>query len=240
MVTDEASAVIAALSTRRYAFIDAGCGEGGSIDQLQRRFGRTPGLGLDYHQPSVDAAIAKGLDAMWCNLIEDDLVLPERCVEYAAAMDALEHLPAERDAVTVLVKLAAAAREFLLIRHPSFEDIAYLAERGLKLNWTDWSCHPNPMTLDDFRRVFASLGWHDYTIVPHMAYTDSRHSSMLPLTAPVDTFTYDEAQHGPKPIVDFDRPVYGKFDIFVRLGEIDPARWQTITRVDGWEAHWDF
>ena len=51
---------------------------------------------------------------------------------------------------------------------------------------------------------------------------------------------YDAAQHGPKPVVDFDRPVYGKFDIFVRLGEIDPARWQTITRVDGWEAHWDF
>lgn len=240
MVDAGVSAVITALSTRRYAFIDAGCGEGDSTGHLLRRFGRAPGLGLDYHQQSVDAATAKGFDARYCNLLAAELMLPDGCVEYAAAVDVLEHLPEERDAVTVLVKLAAAARDFVLIRHPSFEDVEYLAQLGLKLNWTDWGCHSNPMKLDDFRRIFATLGWRDYSILPHMNYTDSIHLSVLPLTAPPDTLKYDASHHGPKLAVEFDRPVYGKFDIFVRLREIDPTLWQGIACVDGWEAHWDF
>jgi hypothetical protein len=240
VVTVDASAVITDLSTRRYAFIDAGCGEGESTSHLLRRFGRAPGLGLDYHRESVDAASANGFDARHCNLLHTDLVLPEGCVEYAAAMDVLEHLPAERDAVTVLVKLAAAARDFVLIRHPSFEDVEYLAQFGLRLNWTDWNAHTNRMKLDDFLRIFATLGWRDYSILPHMIYTDSSHASVLPLTAPPDTVKYDASRHGPKPVVEFDRPVYGKFDIFVRLREIDPTLWQRIACVDGWEAHWEF
>jgi hypothetical protein len=232
--------VISALSTRHYAFIDAGCGEGDSTGHLLRRFGRAPGLGLDYHQQSVDAAIAKGFDARYCNLLETDLMLPDGCVEYAAAVDVLEHLPTEQAAVTVLVKLAAAARDFVFIRHPSFEDIDYLAQLGVRLNWTDWTSHPNRMKVDDFRRVFATLGWRDYAILPHMLYTDSSHLSVLPLAAPPDTLKYDAAQHGPKPAVSFDRPVFGKFDIFVRLREVDAALWQRIACVEGWEAHWDF
>jgi hypothetical protein len=95
------------------------------------------------------------------------------------------------------------------------------------------------MSHADFRRIFAALGWDEYTILPHMIYLDSSHLSMLPLSAPTDTLRYDVARHGPKPAVGFDRPVYGKFDIFVRLGEMAPARWQSIVSVAGWEAQWD-
>ena len=239
-MTADPAGVVAALSTRRYAFIDAGCGEGDSTDQLLRRFGRAPGLSLDWYRPAVDAALARGFDARYCNLLEDGLALPAGCVEYAAAMDVLEHLPTQRDAETVLARLATAARDFLFIRHPSFEDVDYLARRGVKLNWTDWSSHPNPMRLDDFRRIFAAFGWRDYAILPHMNYTDSSHLSVLPLAAPTDTLKYDPERHGPKPEVAFDRPVYGKFDIFVRLGDVEAARWRGIASVEGWEAHWDF
>jgi hypothetical protein len=233
--------VIAALETGRYAFVDAGCGDGGSTSHLLRRFGRAPGLGLDYHQEYIDAARAAGLDAMFCNLLMHDLLLPENAVEFGAAMDVLEHLPTERDAVTVVERLAHVSRDFVFIRHPSFEDMEYLAGLGLKLNWTDWTDHSNMMTLDDYRRVFAEHGWTDYAIRPHMRYDDSSHGSVLPLGAPPDTVQYDPEAHGPKPIVAFDRPVWGKFDIFVKLDPtIDAAAWERITSVAGWEAHWDF
>jgi SAM-dependent methyltransferase len=240
LVRETPAQVIDALRTGRYRFLDAGCGDGGSTDQLTRRFGRSPGLGVDWYPEAVRNARAAGFDAMFCNLLDPDLELPEGCVEYAAAMDVLEHLPSPQDAVAVLRKLANAARDFLMIRHPSFDDIDYLAQFGLKLNWTDWTCHPNPMKIDDFRRIFKALGWRDYTIVPHMNYADSSHASVLPLQAPTDTLKYDPALHGAKPAVTFDRPVYGKFDIFVRCGPIDPADWPRIASVDGWEAHWDF
>ena len=152
----------------------------------------------------------------------------------------LEHLPDAATAARVLDRLAVAARDFLFIRHPSFDDVAYLAGLGLKFTWTDWSSHPNMMTTGDFRRLFAERGWTDYRILPHMGYTDSDHPSIVPLGAPTDTMAYDEAAHGPKPRVAFDRTVYAKFDIFVRL---DPAlpddRWSRIASLDGWEGIWE-
>src|SRR6185369_10144821 len=131
--------------------------------------------------------------------------------------------------------VAAASRDFLFVRHPSFDDIEYLAQFGLKFGWTDWSSHPNMMTTDDFRRIFETLGWHDYRIVPHMGYTDSTHPSIVPASAPRDTEVYDEALHGPKPFVRFDHTVYAKFDIFVRLNPALPDdAWRRIASVDGW------
>lgn len=237
--TDES--IAEALRPGRYAFIDVGCGDGGSTSHLVRRFGRAPGLGLDYDREAIEASRTAGFDAIHCNLLEPDLVLPRDCVEYAAAMDVLEHLPAEPFAVTVLRHMERAARDFLFIRHPSFEDVDYLASLGVKLNWTDWSGHPNMMKIEDYHRIFAELGWRDYSILPHMLYTDSRHDSVVPLSAPSDTYRYDPDAHGPKPIVEFDRPIWGKFDIFVRLNpDVDEAAWQRLARVEGWEASWDF
>jgi hypothetical protein len=153
----------------------------------------------------------------------------------------LEHLPTMADAVTVLERLARASCDFLFIRHPSFEDITYLARYGLKFSWTDWTGHRNPMTIGDFQRVFADLGWSEYAIVPHMAYADSSHGSVLRLDAPVDTQRHDAHAHGPKPLVLFDRPVYGKYDIFVRLDRgLSQPRWHAITRLDGWQARWEW
>ena len=70
---------------------------------------------------------------------------------------------------------------------------------------------------------------------------DTSHDSVVPLSAPPDTVRYDATTHGPKPVDEFDRPVWGKFDIFVRLSPaVSDAQWQRITSVEGWEAHWDF
>jgi hypothetical protein len=135
-------------------------------------------------------------------------------------MDFLEHLPDEPAAVGVMRELGRAARDFVFIRHPSFEDVDYLARFGLKITWTDWQEHPNMMTLADYERVFAELGWNDYVINLGPPIVDSWHYAVLPIDAPRDAQRYDPEMHGPKPFIEFDRPLYEQFDIFVRL---DPA-----------------
>jgi hypothetical protein len=223
----------------RYALVDAGCGQGHSTDFCERRFGLRPALGIDWHQESIDEARRNGIAAVCADLLAE--TLPARCVSYCAAVDFLEHLPDEAAAVAVLRNLGVAARDFLYIRHPSFEEMDYLASLGLKVSWTDWSGHTNMMTVADFERVFAELGWSDYVIAPHMPCVDSRPRAVVPLAAPIDTAEYDEVEHGPKPFVRFDRPVYGKYDIFVRLDPaLDEARWRAITNMAGWEATFDF
>jgi hypothetical protein len=241
-MTPTSLAVVEALAAGHYAFIDAGCAAGGSIDHCTRRFGMSPGLGLDYSDADLARARAAGHDVLWCNLLDPELRLPEGCVSYASMMDFLEHLPCIDAAVAVLRALGRACRDFVFIRHPSFDDRDYLARYGLKFTWTDWSGHPNMMTLDEFRAVFARLGWSDYVVRPHLPYRDSAHATMVPLDAPVDVQRHDEAAHGPKkPLVTFDRVVYGKYDLFVRLDpRVSQSRWAAITNIDGWEARWEW
>lgn len=230
--------VLRELLAGAYAFLDVGCGSGGSIEHCQDRFRLGRGLGLDWYGADLDVARARGLAVAWCDITRVEL--PERCVAFASMMDVLEHLADEATASALLARLSSVARSFLFIRHPSFDDAEYLAERGLKLAWTDWTGHPNMMRIDDFRRLFAALGWSDHVIVPHMQIIDSMHPAVVPASAPTDTVEYDEARHGPKPRLSFDRPVYGKYDIFVR---IDPGmaqdEWRRVTTVEGWEAIWE-
>jgi hypothetical protein len=225
------------LVSGRYAFIDGGCAEGGSIDHCERRFGKRPGLGLDWYGADLTLARSRGFAVAACNLLAQEL--PERCVGFVTMLDFLEHLPDRQSAIDVMRKLGAAARDFVFVRHPTFEHADDLARLGLKLTWTDWSGHTNPMTLADFRRAFATLGWSDYVILPHMRMDDSGHPAIVPLDAPVDTQQYDAALHGPKPIVRFDAPIFGKYDIFVRLGtHVGDEQWQEIASTRGWEAVW--
>lgn len=221
----------------KYAFVDAGCAAGASIDHCQRRFGLGRGLGLDWYQGDLDVARNNGFDVALCNLLEQDW--PEKCVEFTSMVCFLEHLPDEQTALKVLERAARSSRQFLFVRHPSFDDIDYLAQFGLKFGWTDWSSHPNMMTTDDFRRIFKEFGWPDYSILPHMGHLDSTHRSIVPISAPRDTEIYDEAAHGPKPLVRFDHTVYGKFDIFVRLNpNLSEDAWRRIASIDGWEGIW--
>ena len=154
-------------------------------------------------------------------------------------MDVLEHLPGEEDAIELLEKLRVAARDFMVIRHPSFEQREYLAELGLKMTWTDWTGHPNMMKISAFRRAFACINLKSYVVKPNMPAMDSSVPWIVPLNAPVDTIAYSEAAHGPKRLIEFDRPVWGKYDIFVSTNaHLSGAEWRSITDIQGWESSW--
>jgi SAM-dependent methyltransferase len=225
------------LRSNSYAFLDLGCGSGGSIDHCERRFDARPALGIDYTKSEVLAARAAGYVAYWCNFLDGRL--PDKCVRFVSMMDALEHVRNDIPLEEVLNHVARCARDFLFIRHPSFEsrDMADLAGLGLKIGWTDWSGHTNPLSIIDFEKAFAKLGWRDIVIIPHMFLHDTASPHIVPIECPTDTTHYDPAIHRPKPLRCFNRPIPGKFDIFVRLNQkLSDEEWNRISNIHGWEA----
>lgn len=230
---------IAALSAGDFDFIDLGCGNGGSTGHCIRRFASIHATGTEPDAPgthlrslglelnATDAASARDLGYTVVTADVAETTVPDRCVRFVSAMDFLEHLPDADTSCAVLERFAAAANDFVFIRHPSFEDNAYLATLGLKLCWSDWTEHPTMMRLEDYERMFARLGWSDYAIVPRLLLPDSTSDQIVPLSAPTDTMVYDEAAHGPKPHVTFDRPVFTQFDIYIRR---DPAMADDVWR----------
>lgn len=223
--------VFDALAYGKYEFVDLGCGAGGSLDHCMRRFGSTLGLGLELDAELVEEARCSGYDAVVADVTQVEL--PKHCVRYVSAMDFLEHLADEATAVGVLERLSPAARDFLFIRHPSFEDVDYLEALGFKLCWTDWTGHPNMMRLSDFKRVFERFGWNDYVVIPRLQITDTSHDQVLVLDDPRDVTKFDERLHSPKRIVGFDRPIFSQFDIIVRLNpDMDESAWQQVISSD--------
>lgn len=224
---------LAAVRWRRYDFIDLGCGEGGSIDYCQQRFGARRGLGLDSDPDKIARARAAGIDAM---LADARSPLGTKVVRFVAMMDFLEHLP-NLDAVeSTLRHAAAAATDFLFIRHPSFEGEAYLAQLGLRQYWWNWLVHPAHIHVSDYCVMFERLGLHQYEIRYRQPIHDSSHPSILPAHAALDQeHDYDPIRHGPKPTIPFAETIWRAQDIFVALRRFTPTAWaKIVTPVPSW------
>lgn len=217
-----------ALRRGDYAFLDAGSGDGDSTSRCEQRFRLGQGLGIERNPERVETAVATGRAAMCRDALA--IALPAKCVSFVAMCDFLEHLPDERFVRRALQTYGEAARDFLFIQHPTFENADYLANLEMKVAWTDWTDHPTMMTIADYRRMFASLGWHDVTIHPIGPIHDSFHHAILPLSAKSDAPEFDPERHDPKPLIVFERPLYARYDIFVRLNpKLDEEEWRRIT-----------
>lgn len=214
------------LAEGRYEHLDLGSGRGGAIHYAEKRFGATRSLGVELLPREAEVARRNGYDVVTGDAAE--LVPPQKCVSYVTMIDFLEHLPDAATAERVLARAGEAARDFLFIRHPSFEDGPALARYGFKMAWTELRCHPNPMRIAEFNDIFRRFGWRDVRIVRRRPIVDSRHEKMLPLDAPRNVVHYDPEKHGSKRYVRFRRPFVGQFDIWVRLGDIEDARWDSI------------
>ncbi|MGJ3242023.1 MAG: methyltransferase domain-containing protein [Opitutales bacterium] len=218
---------LAAMAAGQFDFVDAGTSKGGSLVLCQKRFQCGPGIGFDSDPEKIALARKAGHHVYRCDLLETPL--PENSVSFGSMLDFLEHLPDEAMAKQFLVNIARASRDFLVVRHPSFEDIEYLADFDLKIGWTHWSGHKNMMTVADFERVFADLGWTEYAIKPRRQILSSEDPAVVPIHAPINAVHYNDEVHGPKNSVAFDRPVYTGFDIFVALRPFEPREWRKLT-----------
>lgn len=194
-------------------FIDIGSGIGGSLQSVAKRIGGR-GVGIDTNQEKVIAAQRRGRDVVYGDIFN----LPhDISVRFVTFDNVLEHMPDIKKAETALGNACQIAREFVYIRHPSFEDEAYLAALGLKQYWTDWSGHPSHILLTDYMKMFARLGVRSWYAHPVKAAWDSWDPTILPHNAPPDQHDYNEVHHGSKCTISFARPVYSAFDIVIVL-----------------------
>jgi len=229
---DELSIVLEELREGRFGFIDAGSSTGGSLLYCEEIFGRGKGVGFDSNAEKIEEAAKQKVRVVRGNLTS--IQFSEKCVSFSSMMDFLEHLPNQAAAEKVLLSLARASRDFLFIRHPSFEDIGYLEKYGLRLSWTNWSGHKNMMTIADFKALFQKLGWSTYHVVPRNRVADSAHNSIVPLSAPTNVVTYDPECHDKKEFIQFEKSVFGQYDIYVRLGgELSDKEWSRLVESSG-------
>jgi hypothetical protein len=188
-------------------------------------------LGFELDPNEAAEAAKAGYDVVQVDVLS--MKAPARSVAFVTAMDFLEHLPNISAARSVLERFSPAAREFLFIRHPSFDEMEYLKSLGLKLCWTDWSGHPNMMRLEELIAVLKQFAPIEYAIFPRSLMLDSTDDQIVPLSAPIDTSSYDPAAMEAKAQVRFDRPIFGQYDIFLRFPDgLSDSEWQRAIWAD--------
>lgn len=210
-----------------YDFIDFTLADARSMDFCRTVFG---GRGLSVtNNPSVAERVrVEGGDAVSSDLFEIDF--PDDSVSYVTLMDSLNLLPTLEAVSQVLSSAARWARDFIFIRMPSYEDEEYLRALGLKYFWHDWSWYPLHPRIDQIASILQALGLEQY----HISHRDPAVSSDAPAIVPSSTApdqgTYDPAEHGPKPSIEFPRPIYGQIDIFIALRRFETAEWHDIIK----------
>lgn len=199
-------------SFQGYDFLDLGAGTGNqSLASARKRIGGH-GLGIDNNPDKVEKAVAYGNNVVLGSALDISQIAGK--VSFVVCDNFLEHLPSFHDVDAVLGQAAAVATDFIYIRHPSFEETAYLAELGLKTFWSDWKAHPSMLGLADITAMLRGHGVYTTKIVPVMRIADSADSTILPWDAPPGQHHY-RPEHGrkPNPPVVFDRDVFYAFDI---------------------------
>lgn len=228
-ITENTDTAISQLKNGDHGFIDAGASFGGSLQYCQKRFKLGSGIGFDIDPAKVSKARANGCKVYQCDLATQKF--PANCVNFASMMDFLEHMPSMEIAESVMLNLSKPAKDFLFIRHPSFEDSDYLESLGLRMTWTDWKGHSNMASLEQFREFFKRQNW-TYCIVPGRQIVDSSCDFIVPTSAPKNTVRYSPDEHGDKPYVIFDRFIFSLFDIFVKLNnDLTDSEWYKYVRI---------
>jgi SAM-dependent methyltransferase len=209
--------------------LDFGCGEGESLTNAARRFD-VVSVGLDASPHKVRRARRKHLDVFGADVTTLE-VGDFPALRFVNIDNVLEHMPTDEAAEVVVARACRLASTAVHIRHPSFEDAAYLARLGLKLYWNDWpTAHSAPLRVRQLIAMAGRAGVYRVIVHPVQRIRDSSDECLLPLDAPPNQRrrgkhlgVYDPEVHGPKPDVVLDRPVYFAFDVVLVTGETMPT-----------------
>lgn len=195
--------------------LDVGAYKGGLIDSIRKPGGEPP----DYLAIDLDPANASGalsVDRMDATRLD----LPTHSVSQVYLLDILEHLHGERQVFDAIAEAVRVAIDHVYVECPNFGDDAYLAARGLKWCWSDWTGHTMPATLALFREAADRLDLGDVADVDlgETVY-DSTHPQMVRLDAPRDlTIATPEIERWrPAETVRFDRAVHHR--VFLRVAK---------------------
>lgn len=199
----------AAFESRTFDFVDFGAGVGESLVHYERVSGAT-GAGVELRAAKVRQAQEHGL-AVYEGSIFD---LPDAVRStFVTADNVLEHLPNLDQVELALVKAKAIASDFLLVRHPSFDDEAQLAFLGVRPFWCNWRGHSCHIHLSDFAAMAGRIGVSSWSVQPVGRIRSTADPALIPLTAPIDQQFYDPAVHDEKRYFQLLHPVYSAYDI---------------------------
>lgn len=200
------------IASQGFDHFDFACSKGGSLNVCRTRYGGLKGLGIDIDADKVEAARKAGFTAIQWDLHS----LPDApMVRFTMLSHFLEHVPDPADVRAFVRKACHVSREFVLIQQPYFDADDWLAERGLKLYWSDWTGHPNHMTSQEVRSLVRDLRAEGLAITATLGFrgpiTSSADRRLIPLSASKDQHHYDPAIHPPKDMtIQFDPPLYGE------------------------------
>jgi hypothetical protein len=214
-----------------YDFYDFGASKGGSIQFARTNFGGR-GLGLDIDPKKIAALRERGFRGEVADLATEPAtdLLAEGAVRYVTMFHFLEHLPNAETGARVISNAVRAARDFVVMVGPDFEDGEYLRALGLAKYYGNWSGHTWHHSEAELRGVLSGLG-HPFTMLHGNPIRDSWSHAIQPFGNRVNAYQYDPNRDPAKPFVVFERRLYetiafvvnisGKFaaaDIVLRLG----------------------
>jgi SAM-dependent methyltransferase len=220
------AAPIEAVNFAEYDFVDLGCSTGGSLKHCVRRFGVQRGIGVDNNAAKVAEAKAAGFDAVQADASRLDL---DRQVSFVSMMNFLEHLPSLEVVEQTIAAAARSARDFLYIRHPSFEGEELQESLGVRQFWWHWEHHPAHIHVADYCTMFERLGLNTYKIRYVGRIDDTSDPSIIPTSMPVNV-NEATAAATEAPFMQLPHPLWRRQDIFVALRAFEPHDWAAITR----------
>lgn len=216
-------ALLARLNGGEFDALDFGCGNGGSADFVRKHFGYRNIVGIELDPKKVEVARKAEVEVLEADATT--VALSKGIVSASFMFHFLEHLKTLADARRVLMQACTAARDFVLIRQPFFGADEQLLEQGLKLAWSTWRTHANHMTTLGFHSILSELrdkGYlQDFVINYAIPIQSTADSQVIPLATGTEELFYDEAKHGPKPIVALSN-VYREVCVVVRVGSTIP------------------
>jgi SAM-dependent methyltransferase len=210
-----------------YDFVDLGCSKGGSLQHCLRRFGASRGLGIDIDPAKVQQTRDAGFDAVEVDARTLNL---DGQVSFISMLDFFEHLPDLEMVEEILAASARSARDFLYIKHPSFEGQEYVEQLGLRQYWWDWHGHTCHVRVADYCDMFERLGLNTYKIRYIERISSSSHPSVIPTSMPPDQLGDAAATVVDKPDLELDPPIWRRQDIFVALRAFDAEEWTELTK----------
>lgn len=209
-----------ALQSGDYDFLDLGSSKGGSLKLANGKLGGTRGIGIDRDAKKVHAAQTQGFEVIQADAL--DLHGHPNSVRFAVMNHFLEHLPGISDARQCIGAASAVASEFIFIKQPWFDSDGDLFRLGLKLYWSDWTGHPNHMTVLELHECFAQLPDIERWVICGRGHVfDSLDSAVHPLASPVDQHAWDARIHPDKPAIDFQFPVFRETLCLVQKAHAD-------------------
>lgn len=225
-MTREELPTVEQIDWSRFDFVDLGCSNGGSLRHCAKRWGDKKGVGVDLSEIKVRKALKLGFDSVLADATTINL---EKRVEFVSMMNFLEHLPDLATVEAVIAASARSARDFLFIRHPSFEGEEEGNALGYRQFWWTWDHHPTHVRLADYKRIFKKLDLQAY-LIRHVDRVDTTaHPSVVPESMGRNVSKHAVVEKSSSSI-QLSPPWWRRQDIFVPLKSFDPGQWEAITR----------